>query len=119
MPQAMAAVVNEAGKRYDPRIVELLSQHYEELEKDARNVPSDLPLSRNVKVERGLKPAAGFEAFSQVSDGAEFVHSIGEARQEAQVLFDVTQILVNSLSLPQMLEPLADCVRRLIPFDTF
>lgn len=67
--EAMAKVVADAGKAFDPRVVEILHRRYIELEKLAHEQPLETPakLSTDIKVERGSAPAAGFAA-SEVPD---------------------------------------------------
>src|SRR5579862_654394 len=61
LDQAMAIVVSEAGKAFDPVVVDILSRRYVELEKMAAGTGGEKPkLSMDVKIERGLAPAAGF-----------------------------------------------------------
>src|SRR5579872_5219554 len=59
---AMAKVVADAGKAFDPRVVEILHRRYIELEKLAHEQPLQAPvkLSTDIKVERGSAPDAGF-----------------------------------------------------------
>jgi len=62
LPEAMAKVVADAGKSFDPRVVEILQRRYVGLEKLATQQTPDAPakLSTDIKVERGAAPAAGF-----------------------------------------------------------
>src|SRR3954467_12900934 len=62
LDDAMAKVVADAGKAFDPRVVEILQRRYLELEKLATEQTPDAPakLSTDIKVERGAAPAAGF-----------------------------------------------------------
>src|SRR6202050_723576 len=62
LDEAMARVADEAGKSFDPGVVEVLQRRYIELEKLARSQPAKVPakLSTDVKVERGSAPASGF-----------------------------------------------------------
>jgi len=71
-------------------------------------------------VERGEKPAAGFEISSDIQRGAEsdFLSSIASARQEAQTLFELSQDLGNSLSLDETLSLVSVRLRKLIPYDS-
>src|SRR5579871_814340 len=69
LDQAMEKVEEQAGKSFDPRIVEVLKQHYVELEKMAAeqmNTANRAKLSTDVKVERGGAPAAGFAGSDSV-----------------------------------------------------
>ena len=64
LAEAMAVVAREAGKSFDPQIVEVLGLRYIELEELTQAKPSRTQpkLSLDVKVERGTSPDAGFEA---------------------------------------------------------
>jgi len=79
-------------------------------------------LSVNVKVERGEKPAAGFESSSVKEETPRheggFLASIAAARQEAQTLFELSHELGASLSLDETLSVLAVKLKRLVPYDS-
>src|SRR5262249_27511763 len=78
-----------------------------------------LQLSTQVKVERGLAPAAGFENVSskETVHEATFLSSIAAARQEAQTLFELSQDLGASLSLGETLSVFSVKLRSLVPYD--
>jgi diguanylate cyclase (GGDEF)-like protein/putative nucleotidyltransferase with HDIG domain len=125
LDQAMAHVVGEAGKSFDPRVVEVLHRRYIELEKLAWSGPSKTPakLSTDVKVARGLAPDAGFaEAETAVAHQPEqrsdYLASIAAARQEAQMLFELSHDLGTSLSLDDTLSMLSVRLKRLVPYDS-
>src|SRR5258708_13354377 len=79
-------------------------------------------LSTHVKVEKGLAPAAGFEQTPAPANGRKDtfdpLSSIAAARQEVQMLFELTQDLGNSLSLNETLSVVAVRLKRLIPYDS-
>jgi putative nucleotidyltransferase with HDIG domain len=62
LDEAMGKVSADAGKAFDPRVVDILRRRYVELEKMANEQPLQAPpkLSTDIKVERGLAPDAGF-----------------------------------------------------------
>lgn len=62
LDEAMAKIVADLGKAFDPQVVEILQRRYLELEKLATEQTPDAPakLSTDVKVQRGAAPAAGF-----------------------------------------------------------
>jgi putative nucleotidyltransferase with HDIG domain len=78
LDEAMAKVAAEAGKSFDPTVVQVMQKRYRELESQAkalaaqerpaisREIPavsSEIPaISREIRVERGAAPAAGFAA---------------------------------------------------------
>ena len=63
LEEALAVVQAESGKAFDPRVVEVLSRRYAELERKAKasTMAQRAKLSTDVRVERGAAPAAGFE----------------------------------------------------------
>jgi diguanylate cyclase (GGDEF)-like protein/putative nucleotidyltransferase with HDIG domain len=125
LDEAMARVVDEAGKSFDPRVVEILHRRYVELEKLARAQPPKTPtkLSTDVKVERGSAPAAGFaESETLLTHPSEqrrdYLSCIAAARQEAQMLFELSHDLGNSLSVDDTLSMLSVRLKRLVPNDS-
>ena len=125
LDEAMAKVADEAGTSFDPSVVTILQRRYVELEKLAHAQPAKLPakLSTDLKVERGLAPAAGF-AESEVpvaqpfEPRGDFLSSIAAARQEAQLLFELSHELGTSLSLDDTLSMLSVRLKRLVPHDS-
>jgi putative nucleotidyltransferase with HDIG domain len=71
LDEAMGKVLSEAGTSFDPRVVSILQRRYVDLEKLANEQPLQAPpkLSTDVKVERGVAPAAGFAESAEVVDG--------------------------------------------------
>src|ERR1700730_12629622 len=123
LEEVMQRLEAESGKAFDPKVVEILKKRYLSLEKMALaqfGGQANPLLSTDVKVERGLAPAAGFEHIS-VKDGtgheATFLASIAAARQEAQSLFELSQDLGASLSLDETLSVFSVKLRRLVPYD--
>src|SRR3984893_5738590 len=119
----MKVVLSEAGRAFDPRVVNALAKGYVEWESKAHITPSKAgALSTEVKVERGAAPAAGFESSSGApmaaksgDPGVNFLDLIAGARQEVQALFEISQDLGNSLSLDETLSVLDVRLRRVIP----
>jgi diguanylate cyclase (GGDEF)-like protein/putative nucleotidyltransferase with HDIG domain len=117
LDQAMEVVRSEAGKAFDPKVVEILSRRYVELERMAQGAPPAKKdkLSKDVKVELGEAPAAGFEASAAAEPPADFLNSIASARHEVQTLLEIAQDLGSSLSLDDTLSVLSTRLRRIIP----
>jgi diguanylate cyclase (GGDEF)-like protein/putative nucleotidyltransferase with HDIG domain len=123
LSEAMAKVKEKSGTWFDPKIVSILESRYIELERMAQMAEDTAVsgLSRTVRVERGLAPAAGFERTEPTHgpiDNADFLTSIASARQEAQTMFELSQDLGISLSLSETLSVLSMRLRRMIPFDS-
>jgi putative nucleotidyltransferase with HDIG domain len=123
--EAMAKVASEAGSSFDPRVIEILERRYVELEKLATEQPLQAPpkLSTDIKVERGLAPAAGFaEAEMSVTDGSgsakDLVTTLAKARQDAKALGEFEIKLGSSLRIDDVLALLAVRVKRLVSNDS-
>ena len=124
LDEAIKVVIAESGKAFDPRVVDVLSRRYVELERMAQQHGVAIGrLSTNLKITNGHAPAAGFEAAappaakggSSKDAPVDFLNSIAAARQEVQALFEISQDLGNSLSLDETLSVLAVRLRRIIP----
>src|SRR4030081_1476592 len=122
LEEAMSRLEEESGKSFDPKVVHVLERRYTELEQLVRERIESLglaKLSTEVKVDRGLEPAAGFATATkptQIPDGS-FLTSIAAARMEAQTLFELSQDLGASLSLGETLSVFSVKLRALVPYD--
>ncbi|MDP9170913.1 MAG: diguanylate cyclase, partial [Acidobacteriota bacterium] len=125
--KAMEIVVSEAGRSFDPVIVDIIQRRYAELEKTAvlKGGGEKIKLSMDVKIHRGLAPATGFAESVEMDEnpaappgGSDPLSSIAAATQEAQMLYELTQDLGNSLSLQEALAFVGVRLKRLIPYET-
>ncbi len=121
---AMEKVASLSGAAFEPRIVEVLKRRYRELEKLAKSdlvAAEDATLSTDIPIESSAGPAAGFEQPALIpgaTNDADFLSSIASARQEAQIMFELSQDLGNSLSLGETLSVLSVRLRKMIPYDS-
>ena len=122
LEEAMKSVTADAGISFDPRVVEILQRRYQELEALAVRSLDETrmdSLCLNEPVQRGERPAAGFEHDpGSRSTQNDFLSSIASARQEAHTLFELSQDLGNSLSLDENLSLMAMRLRKLVPYDS-
>jgi putative nucleotidyltransferase with HDIG domain len=125
LDEAMSRVVAEAGTSFDPRIVEILRRRYVEWERMAKQEPAKaaVRLSTDAKVERGAAPAAGFaepenRAPQKLESGQDFPALIAAAREEGQLLSDLSRQLGSSLNLEDKLSMLSVRLQRLLPYDS-
>ena len=127
LDQAMDIVVSESGKSFDPVIVDIMRRRYIELERMAVSTGAEkekIKLSMDVKIERGLAPATGFAQSAEemvpafADESSNHLSSIAAATQEAQMLYELTQDLGNSLSLQEALAFVGVRMKRLIPYET-
>jgi diguanylate cyclase (GGDEF)-like protein/putative nucleotidyltransferase with HDIG domain len=129
--EAMARLVEESGKSFDPQVVKVLERKYVQLEQLVHQRTDSLGKQRlstevkgtevkgqDPKAEPAIKPAAGFEAQGKRPlPERSFLGSIAAARQEAQTLFELSQDLGASLSLGETLSVFAVKLRRAMPYD--
>ena len=118
--EVMKRLQAESGKAFDPKVVDVLRKRYRDLERRIHtgSKQSESKLSTEVKVARGDAPATGFEQNTAPErQEANFLSSIAAARQEAQTLFELSQDLGASLSLPETLSVFSVKLRRLVPYD--
>jgi diguanylate cyclase (GGDEF)-like protein/putative nucleotidyltransferase with HDIG domain len=116
LDQAMAHVVSESGRAFDPEVVELLEKTYLDLE-----ILADL---KSAAAQPALNVASGVQQAPSVPSAAKaeppatgsFLTSIAAARQEAQILFELSHDLGNSLSLDETLSVLSVRLKKLVPY---
>jgi diguanylate cyclase (GGDEF)-like protein/putative nucleotidyltransferase with HDIG domain len=124
LDEVMQRISGEAGKSFDPKVVDVLKRRYRSLENLARAKSAEdggnVGLAQEVKITRGPAPAAGFEN-AAVSDApgreTKFLSSIAAARQEAQSLFELSQDLGASLSLGETLSVFSVKLKPMVPYD--
>lgn len=128
LQEAIARVVEESGKSFDPEVVRVLERRYIQLEQLVHQRTDSLGKQRlsteiefkesDDNAEPAIKPAAGFEAQGRRNLPARsFLSSIAAARQEAQTLFELSQDLGASLSLGETLSVFAVKLRHAMPYD--
>ena len=119
LDEAMAAIVAEAGRGYEPRLVKILQQNYREWERMAHSrEPQGKPLSKGVTVVRGEAPGAGLQMSAAAGPGQpDALFSVAQAWQEAQALHELIGEPGHSLNLHETLAVLDSRLRRLIPYD--
>ena len=125
LDEAMAKVVADAGKSFDPKVVAILQRRYIELEKLANEQPLQAPpkLSTDIKVERGLAPAAGFAESAEPAAGASGAGNnslalMSAARKQGQEILDLNRQPGTSLGAEDLLSLLAVRLKKLVPHDS-
>lgn len=123
--EAMAKVVADAGKGFDPRVVEILQRRYIELETLARQQPPETlgKLSTDIKVERGSAPAAGFASGTEIDPGVVPVVTdsgalVAAARNAAHDIIQLSSQPGTPLQAEDIFSLLAVRLKNLVPFDS-
>ncbi len=141
LPKVMEIIKAGAGKHFDPEVVAIFERMYLDMEAKAIAARGDIqPLDLTSPVWCASAPGAGYEL-----DGTEAAESgaavnasellnpaageerpvpnslrlIAAASQEAQTLFEMSQMLGNSLSPNETISVMSSRLKRLIPFDSF
>src|SRR6185295_8978912 len=121
LEEALQIVRSEAGKSFDPRVVEILVRRSVELEQKAKSGVHGGPakLSTAVKIERGDAPAAGFETAASnesTRDLMNFQRSIEETESRARRASDLTEMLERCLDREAALSVLRESLRNLVSY---
>src|SRR5258708_588576 len=120
LDQAMAVVLSESGKGYDPGVVEILTRRYRQLEEEAVRLNKfTAKLSVDAKIECGKAPATGFESQAIEGPQGDFRSQIAAAGREAQSTRELVSELGDSLGIEEMLSVLNSRLTQLIPCDSF
>jgi putative nucleotidyltransferase with HDIG domain len=109
---AMALIVAESGKGYEPRLVKILQENYHEWALLARSrEPQGRRLSKNAIIARGT-PAAGLQTCAATDpEQPDVLFSAAAAWQQAQALYELTEQPGNSLNLHDTLAVLDSRLR--------
>jgi diguanylate cyclase (GGDEF)-like protein/putative nucleotidyltransferase with HDIG domain len=116
---AVKQIIAEAGKSFDPEVVELLEQQYSNLEQRAKMQAAHGPvLSTGVRVERGAAPDAGLDLCSLPggAHGEDFITTITAAAREEQLLRE-TAAAGTSLDPSETMKRIEAALRGKIPCD--
>lgn len=120
LDEAIGIVVREAGRAFDPQVVEILARRYRELEEMARKRASlDPPrIAQGISLMPAAAPAAGYVNEGPAASGGEaFLEKIAAARHEAQTLYELARTLGSSLSLDETLSVLSVRLQKLVPYE--
>ncbi len=110
---ALDFICSEAGKSYDPMVVERLVEHIDELEAKATEVTEALEMNSEPVV-----PVSGTGDFPERSGMANTVfHDIASAHREVQALHEISQAVGRLLTVSETLVLLADKLKDLVPHD--
>jgi putative nucleotidyltransferase with HDIG domain len=118
LDKAINIIIAESGKSFDPRVIDVLSKRYQELEGLARATIDDthVGFTTHYEVQRGLAPDAGFAEGSDSQSGSSPVRS-EEAALELSLITRVNDEISRLDSLESTLEAIQAQLRTLIPFD--
>jgi diguanylate cyclase (GGDEF)-like protein/putative nucleotidyltransferase with HDIG domain len=120
LDEAMRQVAALSGKAFDPAVIAVLAGRYRELELMAQAQPApETRVSTGLKISHAAETPAGSKVSqASVAHGpVDFLTSIAAARQEVQLLFELTQDLGSSLSLDETLSVVSLRLKKMVPYD--
>lgn len=122
LDEAMARVVADSGKSFDPKVVAILQRRYRELEKFATEQPMQAApkLSTDIKIVRGSAPDAGFAESAQGSVAASKTSSGDSLSQAQEIANDLVQLTHNAgpaLRPGDIFSLLSVRLKDVVPFD--
>lgn len=121
---AMAKVVAMSGTSFDPQVVAVLHRRYVELEKIAKQQPLQVPakLRSELKVKRGVRPAAGFaepgEAWQSQLAGDSLTR-ISSARKQSHEIIQISHRFGGLISVEDMGAIISLRLKHTIWYDAF
>ncbi len=122
LEEAMARVVADSGKSFDPKVVSILQRRYIELEKLATEQPMQAApkLSTDIKIVRGSAPDAGFAQSAELRpEGSNLstCASISQAQEIADDLLQAAQSIGALLRQEDIFSLLSVRLKDVVPFD--
>ncbi len=124
LDDAMEYVANLGGRSFDPKIIDILKQHYREFERLAQSTPfSTTRLKKDVVVVRGDAPDAGYEknqaepTAEQSEAAAKAVTSVASSRRGMQAIVELAQDASGSLRPEELLSLAAERLKFIVPYD--
>jgi putative nucleotidyltransferase with HDIG domain len=121
LDEAIGVVVSEAGKSFDPRVVEVLARRYVEIERLAKNSHRIAKLPTDMKIERGDAPAAGFEKIADQNvtnrDLANIHKSLADTEERSRQLTKLIWNLTRCGDRDAVFVVLRDSLPSVVPYD--
>ncbi|HVO63663.1 MAG TPA: HD domain-containing phosphohydrolase [Terriglobales bacterium] len=125
LDKAMKIVAADAGKSFDPRVVKVFEGCYVELEQAVQaQQTQERSLSKDLKIENGRAPDAGFEnSDSPLLAGAraeslDAASAIAAVSHEIQMLSELSKGLGNCLSLGEILSIFCLRLKQTVQYDS-
>ena len=122
LDEAMKYVAGLAGQSFDPKVIEILKEHYREFERLAQNTPFTVTrLRKDIVVSRGAAPDAGYEknqgpAETQAPAKLQALREPSSPRG-MQDIVDLAEGANGSLRSEELLSLAAERLKVIVPFD--
>ncbi len=109
---ALALLIQEAGKTYDPKLVRILVGNIEALEAEIDDVEDIVPptLARSIQKTLRNSSYAGRNIEQTV------FHNIASTQREIQAVYEISQTVGKSLNVTETMSLVASRIRRFVPY---
>lgn len=109
---ALEYIRQEAGKAYDPRIVDVLDSHIEDLEAQIEEAEAHVPQALLQQIEettgQGAKPERSIKRVFQ---------DIAATHKEVEAVYEISKNLGSSLSVTETMNLLSSRIKRFVPYS--
>jgi len=122
LDEAMDYVAGMSGRHFDPKVIEILKEHYRDFEQLAQNTPFAVTrLRKDIIVNRGEAPDAGYEK-NQAPAGMEDptksqAASVASARRDMQAILELAQDVSGSLRPQELLSVVSERLKHIVSYD--
>jgi diguanylate cyclase (GGDEF)-like protein/putative nucleotidyltransferase with HDIG domain len=115
--EAMKRLAAESGKAFDPRVIKILESRYLEIERLIQTRLKAKPRHSHLSPTELISTV---ESAAQIdnSNTFQFVNLISSARQEGQLLHELSSDLGRTLNVEESLSILAKRLSQLVPYDS-
>lgn len=122
LDDAMQYVAGLAGQSFDPKVIDILKEHYREFERLAQNTPFTVTrLRKDIVVSRGAAPDAGYEknqAPIELEDSSKTqTASVASSRRGMQAILELAQEASGSLRPEELLSLAAERLKSIVSYD--
>lgn len=117
---SLALLKKMAGTSFDPRIVEIFTQHVEEFDNliASQDIQEQVQ-SESVEFKNNARPDTGLASETLgVPDNHSGFRSITQAQREVFALHEIAQTIGSSLNLNDTVTLISSKLRAIVPFDT-
>jgi diguanylate cyclase (GGDEF)-like protein/putative nucleotidyltransferase with HDIG domain len=118
--ESLALLRSMVGTAFDPRVVEIFTQHVEEFDRliDSQDIQEQVA-STAAEDQTNTKPDAGLASdVLGVFEEASGFRSITDAQREVFALHEIAQTIGSSLNLSDTVTLVANKLKAIVPFDT-
>jgi diguanylate cyclase (GGDEF)-like protein len=109
---ALALLIQEAGRTYDPKLVRILTSNIEDLEAEIDDVEELVPPALAGNIDNAPQtPPVQRRGIEQT-----VFHSIASTQREIQAVYEISQAIGKSLNVAETMNLLSGRIKRFVPY---